>query len=60
MRKKTTRPAPKRGAAFNDSPRLSSGYQPSKAEMNEVVRIDATPEELAQAVMGRHPRRLTH
>ena len=60
MKKKTTRPAPKRGAALDDSPRLSSDYQPSKAEMNEVVRIDATPEELAQAVMGRHPRRLTH
>ena len=29
-----------------------SSYQPSKAELEERVRIDATPDELAAAVMG--------
>lgn len=28
-----------------------SGYQPTKAEMGEEVSIDATPEELARAVV---------
>ena len=28
-----------------------SGYQPTKAEMEEDVSIDATPEELARAVL---------
>ena len=27
------------------------GYQPSKAELEEPVQIDATPEELARAIM---------
>ena len=26
-------------------------YQPSKAELEEPIRVDATPEELARAVM---------
>lgn len=40
-----------------DDPR----YQPTKAEMEEDVSIrDATPEDLALAVVGKHPRRLTH
>ena len=30
---------------------VHSSYQPSKAELEEDVRIDATPEELAQAVL---------
>ena len=28
-----------------------TAYQPSKAELEEPIRIDATPEELARAVM---------
>ena len=28
-----------------------SGYQPSKAEMGEDISIDATPEEVARAVL---------
>ena len=43
--------------AKNAKGTLPSGYQPSKAEMDEDMRIDATPNELAQTVMGRHPRR---
>ena len=40
-----------------DDPR----YQPTKAELQEDVSIrDATPEELALAVVGRHPYRVTH
>ena len=30
-----------------------SNYQPTKAELEEDVRIDATPEELARAVLRR-------
>lgn len=40
-----------------DDPR----YQPTKAEMEADVSIrDATPEDLALAVVGKHPRRVTH
>ena len=40
-----------------DDPR----YQPTKAEREADVSIrDATPEELALAVVGRHPRRVSH
>ena len=47
----TKKPIPK------DDPR----YQPTKAEMEADVSIDATPEELALAVVGKHPRRpVTH
>ena len=28
-----------------------SGYQPSKTELEEDVRVDATPDELARAVL---------
>lgn len=39
-----------------DDPR----YQPTRAELEEDVRIpDATPEDLAQALFGRHPKRST-
>ena len=39
-----------------DDPR----YQPTKAELEADVSIrDATPEELALAVVGRHPRRIS-
>ena len=34
-----------------------SSYQPTKAELEEDMRVDATPEELAQALFGRHPKR---
>ncbi|MCY4660415.1 MAG: hypothetical protein OXF93_11465 [Acidobacteria bacterium] len=38
--------------------REDSSYQPTKAELEEDMRIpDATPEELAQALFGRHPKR---
>ena len=36
-----------------DDPR----YQPTKAELEEDMRIDATPDELFDALFGRHPRR---
>ena len=39
-----------------DDPR----YEPTKAELEEDMRIDATPEELAAAMFGRHPRRVLH
>lgn len=39
-----------------DDPR----YEPTRAELEEDVRIDATPEELAAAMFGRHPRRVIH
>lgn len=39
-----------------DDPR----YQPTPAELEEDVRVDASPEELAQALFGRHPRRIVH
>ncbi len=29
-----------------------SGYQPTKAEMEEEIKIEASPEELARAVMS--------
>lgn len=32
-------------------------YQPTKAELEEDMRIDATPDELLDALFGRHPRR---
>ena len=35
-------------------------YEPTKAELEEDLRIDATPEELIAAMFGRHPRRVTH
>ena len=47
------RPAPKYP---KDDPR----YEPTKAELEEDIRIDATPEELAAAMFGRHPRRVIH
>ena len=40
-----------------DDPR----YQPTKAELEEDVSIqDASPEDLALAVVGEHPRRVMH
>ena len=36
-----------------DDPR----YQPTKAELEEDMRIDATPDELLDALFGRHPHR---
>ena len=36
-----------------DDPR----YQPTKAELEEDMRIDATPDELLDVLFGRHPRR---
>ena len=38
----------------NDRPTVTikpRGYQPTKAEMEEPIRIDATPDELALAVL---------
>ena len=35
-----------------------SRYEPTKAELEEDMRIDATPEELIAAMFGRHPRRV--
>ena len=60
MKKKPIHSRPRRVAvSLKDSACLSSGYQPLKAEVDEDMRIDTTPEELAQAVMGRHPRRIS-
>lgn len=45
---------PHRESSVDNPPTLklkSSRYQPSKAELEEEVRIDATPEELAKAVV---------
>ena len=39
-----------------DDPR----YEPTKAELEEDMRIDATPEELAATMFGRPPRRVIH
>ncbi len=48
----------KQGKAKRKQPKeLGAGYQPSKAELEADVSIDATPEELAQAVAGHHPDR---
>ena len=30
-------------------------YEPTKAELEQDMRIDATPQELAAAMFGRHP-----
>ena len=35
-------------------------YEPTKAELEQDMRINATPEELAAAMFGRHPRRVIH
>ena len=37
-----------------------SRYQPTKAELKEVVVLDATFEELMDAMFGRRPRRGIH
>ena len=37
-----------------DDPR----YEPTKTELEEDMRIDATPEELIAVMFGRHPRRV--
>ena len=45
---------PSRESSVDNPPTLklkSSRYQPSKAELEEEVRIEATPEELAKAVL---------
>lgn len=45
---------PPRESSVDNPPTLklkSSRYQPSKAELEEEIRIDATPEELARAVL---------
>ena len=41
-------------------PRDELRYEPTKTELEEDVRIDATPGELIQALFGRHPRRNVH
>ena len=35
-------------------------YEPTRAELEEDMRIDATSEELAAAMFGRRPRRVIH
>ncbi len=48
---------PSRQAVPKNDPR----YQPTKAEREDDVSIPgATPEELALAVLGQHPRRVVH
>ena len=38
---------------------LPPNYYPTKAQLEEDLTIDATPEELLEAVFGRNPRRAT-
>jgi hypothetical protein len=35
-------------------------YEPTKAELEQDMRIDTTPHELAQAMFGGHPCRVVH
>ena len=35
-------------------------YEPTKTELEEDLRIAATPEDLAAVMFGRHPRRVLH
>ena len=37
--------------------KIDERYQPTRDELETDVSIEATPEELAAAVVGRHPRR---
>ena len=48
MPKTTAKPKP---------PKDDLRYEPTRVELEEDVRIDTTPEELAAAIFGRHPRR---
>lgn len=42
---------------MNDKP-IQSGHQPTKSEMEEVIAIEATPDEIAAAVLqGGVPRK---
>ena len=43
-----------------DLPAGKSGYQPTRIELELDVNINATPEELAQAVVGNHPMWMNH
>ena len=51
MPKTTTKPKP---------PKDDLRYEPTQAELEEDVRIDATFEELVDAMFGRRPRRVIH
>jgi hypothetical protein len=51
MPKTTAKPQPAK-----DDPR----YEPTKAELEEDVRVDATFEELVDAMFGRRPKRVIH
>ena len=41
-------------------PKDDPHYEPTKAESEEDLRIDATPEELIAAMFGRRQRRVIH
>lgn len=41
----------------NARQKVDERYQPTRDELEADVSVDATPEELAAAVVGRHPRR---
>ena len=51
--KNARKPAP---ITDRDDPR----YEPTAAELEEDMRIDAMPEELIAAMFGRRPRRTVH
>ena len=51
MPKTTTKPKP---------PKDDLRYEPTKAELEEDVRIDATFDELVDAMFGRRPHRTAH
>ena len=39
-------------------PKNDLRYEPTKVELEEDMRIDATFDDLVEAMFGRHPRRL--
>ncbi len=51
MPKTITKPKP---------PKDDLRYEPTRTELEEDMRIDATPEELAAAMFGRRPQRTVH
>lgn len=52
--------AEKKAMPKTTKPKDDLRYEPTKAELEEDIRIDAMPEELAPAMFGRHPRRVIH
>ncbi len=51
---------PHRDRPTTKPPKDDLRYEPTKAELEEDVRIEASFDELVDAMFGRHPRRVTH